>query len=36
MINKVFDFLKKSGTFYVATVDGEKPRVRPFWIYNDL
>ena len=37
MINKVFDFLKKSGTFYVATVDGEKPRVRPFgftMIYN--
>lgn len=37
MIHKVFDFLKKSGTFYVATVDGEWPRVRPFgftMIYN--
>lgn len=26
----VHDFLKKVGTYYLATVDGNKPRVRPF------
>lgn len=24
------DFLKGAGTFYIATVDGDQPRVRPF------
>ena len=27
---KVFDFLEKAGTFYLATVEGDQPRVRPF------
>lgn len=27
---KVYDFLKKAGTYYLATVEGEQPRVRPF------
>ena len=26
----VFDFLKECGTYYLATVDGDQPRVRPF------
>lgn len=26
----ILDFLKESGTFYVATVDGDKAQVRPF------
>jgi uncharacterized pyridoxamine 5'-phosphate oxidase family protein len=26
----VHDFLKKTGTYYLATVDGGQPRVRPF------
>ncbi|MDR2670272.1 MAG: pyridoxamine 5'-phosphate oxidase family protein [Oscillospiraceae bacterium] len=26
----VHDFLKKTGTYYLATVDGDAPRVRPF------
>jgi uncharacterized pyridoxamine 5'-phosphate oxidase family protein len=26
----VYDFLKKSGTYYLATTEGDKPRVRPF------
>ena len=26
----VLDFLKKVGTYYIATVDGDQPRVRPF------
>lgn len=29
-MNKAIDFLKKSGTFYLATVEDGKPRVRPF------
>ncbi len=27
---KVYQFLKKAGTYYIATVEGEQPRVRPF------
>ena len=27
---EVYDFLKKCEVYYLATVDGEKPRVRPF------
>lgn len=27
---KVFDFLEKAGTFYLATIDGDQPRVRPY------
>jgi len=26
----VFEFLKKAETYYLATVDGDQPRVRPF------
>lgn len=29
-MKEVFDFLKKCGTYYIATIDGDKPRVRPF------
>lgn len=29
-INEVCDFLKEVGTYYLATVDGDQPRVRPF------
>lgn len=29
-MQKVYDFLKKCGTYYLATVDGDQPRVRPF------
>jgi uncharacterized pyridoxamine 5'-phosphate oxidase family protein len=28
--NEVCDFLKKCGTYYIATVEGDQPRVRPF------
>jgi len=27
---EVYEFLKKCGTFYLATIDGDQPRVRPF------
>lgn len=29
-MQEVYEFLKKSGTYYLATVDGDQPRVRPF------
>lgn len=29
-MNEVFDFLKKCETYYLATVEGDQPRVRPF------
>ena len=29
-MQEVYDFLKKCGTYYLATVDGDQPRVRPF------
>lgn len=29
-MNKILEFLKESGTFYLATVEGDQPRVRPF------
>ena len=29
-IEKVSDFLDKTRTYYLATVDGDQPRVRPF------
>lgn len=29
-IKKVTEFLKDAGTYYLATVEGDQPRVRPF------
>ena len=29
-LEKVAEFLKGAGTYYLATVDGDQPRVRPF------
>jgi len=29
-MKKVLNFLKESGTFYLATCEGQQPRVRPF------
>lgn len=33
-MEEVFEFLKKCGTFYLATEEGDKPRVRPFGVVN--
>ena len=33
-MKEVYEFLKKCGVFYLATVDGDKPRVRPFGALN--
>ncbi len=29
-MKEVVEFLKKAGTYYLATADGDQPRVRPF------
>ena len=29
-MQEVYEFLKKCGTYYLATVEGDQPRVRPF------
>ena len=29
-IKKVYEFLQKAGTFYLATVENDQPRVRPY------
>ena len=33
-MKEVYEFLKEARTFYIATVDGDKPRVRPFGVVN--
>jgi uncharacterized pyridoxamine 5'-phosphate oxidase family protein len=32
----VLDFLKKNNVFYVATVDGDKPGIRPFGAVTEI
>ena len=29
-MNRVYEFLKTAQTYYLATVEGDQPRVRPF------
>ena len=29
-MHEVYEFLKAAGTYYLATMDGDQPRVRPF------
>ena len=29
-MQEVYEFLKNAGTYYLATMDGDQPRVRPF------
>jgi len=29
-MKEVYEFLKKCGAYYLATIDGDQPRVRPF------
>lgn len=33
-MNEVYEFLKKCETYYLATVEGNQPRVRPFGTVN--
>ena len=34
LINEVYEFLKSAQTYYLATVEGDQPRVRPFGTVN--
>ncbi len=36
MMEKMLEFLKDAGVFYYASVDGDKPRVRPFGFFMEL
>jgi uncharacterized pyridoxamine 5'-phosphate oxidase family protein len=29
-MNEIYAFLKSAGTYFLATMDGDQPRVRPF------
>lgn len=33
-IERIYEFLKKCGTYYIATVEGNQARVRPFGTIN--
>ena len=33
-MERVCEFLKNAGTYYLATVEGDQPRVRPFGTVN--
>ena len=33
-MERVYEFLKEVGTYYLATVEGDQPRVRPFGTVN--
>ena len=33
-MEEVYEILKKCGTFYIATEEGDQPRVRPFGVVN--
>lgn len=33
-MEEVYEFLKKCGVFYLATVEGDQPRVRPFGVVD--
>lgn len=35
-MQRVYDFLKEAETYYLATVDGDQPRVRPFGTINNF
>jgi uncharacterized pyridoxamine 5'-phosphate oxidase family protein len=35
-MNEILNFLTESKTFYLATTDGDKPRVRPFGFFMEL
>ncbi len=33
-MQKVYDFIKEAGVYYLGTVDGDQPRIRPFGTIN--
>lgn len=35
-MKEVLQFLQDAGVFYIATMDGDQPRVRPFGAINEF
>ncbi|MBR2560836.1 MAG: pyridoxamine 5'-phosphate oxidase family protein, partial [Eubacterium sp.] len=35
-MSKVNDFLSEAGTFFLATVDGDQPKVRPLGLHFEM
>lgn len=35
-MKRIYEFLKKAETYYLATVEGDQPRVRPFGTVNEF
>ena len=35
-MKRVYEFLKKANVYYLATVEGDQPRVRPFGTVNEF
>ena len=35
-MKRIYDFLKKAVVYYLATVEGDQPRVRPFGTVNEF
>ncbi|MBQ3489662.1 MAG: pyridoxamine 5'-phosphate oxidase family protein [Clostridia bacterium] len=35
-MKRVYEFLKKAGVYYLATAEGDQPRVRPFGTVNEF
>ena len=35
-MKRVYDFLKKAEVYYLATMEGDQPRVRPFGTVNEF
>jgi len=33
-MERVYEFMKKAGVYYLATVEGDQPRVRPFGTFH--
>ncbi len=36
IMQRILDFLKSAGTYYLATIDGDQARVRPFGTINEF
>ena len=35
-MHEVYEFLKQCGVYYLATVEGDQPRVRPFGTVDSM
>jgi uncharacterized pyridoxamine 5'-phosphate oxidase family protein len=35
-LNEVYDYVKKAGVYFLATVDGNQPKLRPFGTFDNF